>query len=47
MNTEEFDTELLEKLKKKTKELESTVRSTKTFPLSRITKKKVKKRKKK
>ena len=33
MNAEEFDCELLDKLKKKTKELESTVRRTRKFPL--------------
>lgn len=48
MNAEEFDCELLDKLKKKTKELESTVRRTRTFPLSDIKRsKKVKKVKKK
>jgi len=47
MNAEEFDTELLEELKKKTKELESTVRRTRTFPLPRAPKKKPKKRKRK
>ena len=40
MNAEEFDTELLDRLKRKTKELESTVRRTRKFPLSDIKKKK-------
>ena len=38
MNAEKFDSELLDRLKKKTKELESTVRKTRQFPLSKIAK---------
>ena len=40
MNAEEFDCELLDKLKKKTKALESTVRQTRKFPLKKKAKKK-------